>query len=195
MTDQTTPVVTEDEDPAAAAARMAADVTPEEVEAAEEARAADDAQSPEARRAAMERLNNLKRAQNHLAPLPPSNGATQTSGVVVAPEAADLDLDEVNSIKVKLGGRVWTAVEPSIATNKILAATIRSSDDDEGDEGASAQRTLDSIYEQLQHILFDAETGRPPSREFVEQHLTGRNFGRLMERLNSTERSGNSRRA
>jgi hypothetical protein len=40
-------------------------------------------------------------------------------------------------------------------------------------------------------VLEDVETGEPPTREFVEEKLTTRNFGRLMERLNTDSAEGN----
>lgn len=197
MSDQLTQHVPDaDEDPAIAAARYAVDVTPEEVEAAERRR--NEAQPALAPQPPAQAVAAVEKAAHALAPTDDTpvfadTPATRPEVGVVEP-VADLDLDEVNTIMIRLGGRMWRAVEPSIATNKILAMSV-GGDDDDDQSSAAAVRTLESIYNQVQHILFDVETDRPPSREFVEKHLTGRNFGKLMQRLNDEEGArGNARR-
>jgi hypothetical protein len=107
-----------------------------------------------------------------------------------AQDAVDLDLDELNTLTVRLGGRKWRAIEPTIEVNKILSAAIPVIS---GDAATSddAIAMLHAIYPQVREILRDPSTDEPPSREFVERHLSGRNFGRLMEKLTEDAQEGN----
>ena len=130
---------------------------------------------------------------------------TAMSAVVVGPGGkADLDLDELNVLTVKLGGRLWRAVEPTIGVSKKLAEALPAiqgagdDDDDDDDSAIRGQAALDalaSIAPQVQHVLRDPVTGEKPDIEFIEQYLTGRNFGILMERLNTTAKRGNRKGA
>lgn len=117
---------------------------------------------------------------------------------VPAPEALPtgvLDLDDRNVLKVRLGGRFWEAVEPTIRVNRELTETLPDDDDASGDvmSKVSALKSLDSLYPQIAQVLRDPESLRPPSRDFVEQHLTGRMFGKLMQALNEDAAEGNGR--
>lgn len=130
--------------------------------------------------------------------MPTTPPAAQILQPVPAPVVvvADLDLDQLNTISVKLGGRVWQAIEPTIGVSKKLAEALptieRGEDVDEDDENAEdiraeAVAALESIIPQVQEVLRDPSTGERPTAEFIETYLTGRNFGRLMERLNAEE--------
>lgn len=105
-------------------------------------------------------------------------------------DGVDLDLDEKIGLKVRLGGRTWYAKEPTIAVNKKLSESLPSLNEG-ADSSEAATQALNSIYPQIAEVLMDPDTSAPPTREFVEAHLTGRNFGRLMERLNDAASEGN----
>lgn len=104
------------------------------------------------------------------------------------PPKVDLDLDDLRALTVRLGGQIWEAVEPTIEVNKDLTRALPKI---EGDDAEAALQALNSIYPQVSRILRNVHTGEPPSQEFVERHLSGRNFGRLMERLNEDAQEGN----
>jgi hypothetical protein len=114
--------------------------------------------------------------------------AKRTAGTSDHQGSWDLDLDDLTSIKVRLGGKVWEAVEPTIEVNKDLTRALPKI---EGDDAEAALQALNSIYPQVARVLRSTEDGLPPSQEFVDRHLSGRNFGRLMERLNSDAQEGN----
>lgn len=103
--------------------------------------------------------------------------------------SAILDLDEVLTQEVRLGGRTWHAVEPTIAVMREMTRALP--DLDSGDDNA-ADAAMATIFPQVQRILRDPETGLAPSQEFIERHLTARNFGRLMEALNEEAHEGNA---
>jgi hypothetical protein len=114
----------------------------------------------------------------------------------------ELDLDEFNTLKIKLGGRGFLAKEPSIATQKAIINASRDDDSPaEGEEGDAKQdedavqaikslRNLSGIYPQIEQVLFHLdgdEKGKPPSREFVEENLRISSFGRLFKKLVDSE--------
>jgi hypothetical protein len=151
-------------------------------------------------------------AADAAAPEPPNAMVPAAPPEVEAPEVVDaepvpeieLDLDAFNTANTRLGGRKFLAKEPSIATQK---ATIRAAtEEDDSDEAAAASddktiedalqtlKSLDSIYPQIREVLFHAdgdEAGRPPSREFVEEHLRLSTFRALFRHLLGTRVEGN----
>lgn len=167
----------------------------------------DDAAASAARHAAKSKVTSS--SDNFVASDGTGNSAATTEPVTrrelkAAPvqtmDDGTLDLDQLNRIKVKLGGRRWIAIEPTIEVNKkivetlpkAMASTINADGDvipvDEADEAKDA---LSSLYRQVALIIEDPVTGQAPSREFVEKHLSGRNFGLLMDRLNEQGQEGN----
>jgi hypothetical protein len=121
-------------------------------------------------------------------------GDRQLKSVAAHPTSvAELDLDEMNTLVVKLGGRLWRAKEQTIGDQKLMTQLATRSDRqaDEMTQAEQAEVALSSLYPQVAKVLEDVETGEPPTREFVEEKLTTRNFGRLMERLNTDSAEGN----
>lgn len=108
----------------------------------------------------------------------------------LAPKDLDLDLDAVNELRVRLGGRRWLAVEPTIDVNIALTATLPTLRGEDGSTAEQAQAALEGLYPQVRMILKDPTTGDPPSRDFVQKHLTARNFGRLIDAINGAGQEG-----
>ena len=117
--------------------------------------------------------------------MPPQNGGVESIA------EADLDLDERNVVSVKLGGVMWHAKEPTLDVSKDLALALPEGDILDQTTRDGAREALDSIYPQVREVLFDPSTGRPPSQEFVEKHLTARGFGKLMRKINQDAQEGN----
>lgn len=131
---------------------------------------------------------------------PPASPPAAAPEAPPAPPASDVDLDldsEFIQFTVKLGGRKFKAIEASIETQKAILRALPTDDsksDDEEKTGAEERdetlRNIDSIYPQLEHILFHLdgeEKGRPPAKEFVEEHLRTSTLRALMQRLSPDE--------
>lgn len=149
----------------------------------------------------------------------PASAMVRTSPDAAAPEAPevvhgevvdyDLDLDAPAVLKVKLGGRPFHAVDMRLKTQKTLIRTAIEEgkaegdidvDEDESDktvlDALQTIKSLDSIYPQVAEVLTHVdgdEEGRPPSREFVEEHLRISTFGALMRALARREGKGSKR--
>jgi hypothetical protein len=135
----------------------------------------------------------IARVEQPAATAAPAEPAAATGDVL---DAVDIDLDEFIELKTRLGGRAFIAREPSIATQKALIRGGASDDevdelDDELDErtvedALESLKNLSSVYPQVAQVLRYAdgeEQGRPPSREFVEEHMRISGFQKLFRQL------------
>lgn len=109
---------------------------------------------------------------------------------------ATLDLDAVEHvIDIKLGGKQLVARETTVEKNKEILRQIAEAEEAERDNGDSDSakvglRNLESIYDQVKEILVDPKTGKPPTRGFIEKHMTSARLKALMERLNEGDDEG-----
>lgn len=106
-----------------------------------------------------------------------------------------LDLDAIAiELEVRLGGKMFVVREATIEQNKEILRAVGVADaaaDDDGDDGL---RNLDAIYPQLKLIMRDKTTGKPPTKEHVEKHLTTSGLKALMARISPDDEAeaGNS---
>lgn len=108
-----------------------------------------------------------------------------------------LDLDAVDPVlEVKLGGKTLLAREQTVEKNKEVLRSIAKSEDAAGKDDENSTKAglkaLDSVYDQVEEILIDKATGKPPSRNFVEKHLTNARLRKLMENLGEEDDEGKS---
>lgn len=104
-----------------------------------------------------------------------------------------MDLDALAvELEVKIGGKLFTAREASVETNKEILRAMPEGLDRDSDDPADQLRNLDAIYPQLSRLLTDKETSKPPAKEHLERHLTTSGLKALMKRLNpEDDESGN----
>lgn len=104
-----------------------------------------------------------------------------------------LDLDALAiDLKVKLGGKEFTAREASVEINKEILRAMPQGLKADSDDPQDQLQNLDAIYPQLAHVLKD-DQGRAPTKEHVEKHLTTTGLRALMKALNpgDEDESGN----
>lgn len=98
-------------------------------------------------------------------------------------------------LEVTIGGKVFVAQEPTLAVMKRLAeAAPKSSpeEDKEKSESELMQQGIDSIFPQLEILLRD-EAGLPPEKEFIEEHLSMRRAGEMIQALMGEDEASNPR--
>ncbi len=89
------------------------------------------------------------------------------------------------SLEVTIGGKVFVAKEPTLAVMKQLAeAAPKSTPEEDKDKSESErmQEGIDSIFPQLEVLLRD-EKGAPPKKAFIEEHLSMRRAGEMIQTL------------
>lgn len=137
---------------------------------------------------------------NAMVHVPPA-AAPEPEPEVPAEPSVDFDMDEGgNTLRIKLGGRLFIARENTIAQRKEILTEAQKANQAEGEEEVDEDASFDvvlasinslsSIYPQIAEVLEyadGAEQGLPPSREFVERHVRVSAYGRLFRQLHSAE--------
>lgn len=99
------------------------------------------------------------------------------------------------SLEVIIGGKQFIAKEPTLAVMKELAEAAPKStpeEDKEKSESERMQEGIDSIFPQLEVLLRD-ENGVPPDRTFIEQNLSMRRAGEMIQTLMGDDDASNPR--
>lgn len=95
------------------------------------------------------------------------------------------------TLRVTIGGKVFLAEEPTLATMKKVAERVPKGKRDEDDPDA-LEKDIDSVFPQLEVLLKGEDDGKPPTKKHVEEHLTMRRAGELIrELMGSPEAEGN----
>lgn len=98
------------------------------------------------------------------------------------------------SLEVTIGGKKFIAQEPTLSVMKRLAEAAPKStpeDDKEKSESERMSEGIDSIFPQLEILLRDMETNLPPDREFIEEHLSMRRAGEMIQALMGEDDAAN----
>lgn len=99
------------------------------------------------------------------------------------------------ALDVTIGGKKFSAKEPTLAVMKEIAESVPKDKpvekDGEGnevprDEAEVMTEQVDSIYPQLAIVLRD-DKGKPPTRKFIEENLSMRQAGELIATLMGEE--------
>jgi len=90
----------------------------------------------------------------------------------------DLDRERTEGeYKFIIGGSEWVAPEPLISEVRDITAMVP---DDTLSDKERAAAGIEILFEQLQKVLRD-EQGNPPSAEFLEENLSMRRAGKVLE--------------
>jgi hypothetical protein len=88
-------------------------------------------------------------------------------------------------LEVIIGAKTFFAKEPTLAVMKQLAEAAPKSNPEEDKEKSESERMqegIDSIFPQLEILLRD-ENGAPPVKDFIEEHLSMRRAGEMIQTL------------